>query len=492
MAKQVHNEVRFSSRAEEEAAAIALAERLGLPYVDLASFRVDPELFRSIPVEWMLRYGFVPESKNGQVDDGDLRRPGRRRPPRRARVARRAAPAHQGRQPRRHQRHPAEERVVAARPRRGDRGLPDAARLRGRGGRRDPHDGPDHAGRLADHQARRFGRLQRHPAPGLRHPHRDAGKRRPHQVPHRRRAVPGDGSDRQTTPRDDHFAHQGHVGARHRRKARAAGRPLQAAGARSHDRFPRVDHADRARGRLGHSHPGQGVGQRRVQEPEPRGRGLRRRDEEEAAQVHSRAVRHGPRDGPDGLGQDDHALRLPLGDPVGRGQDRHDRGPGRISAPGNHADPGQREEGPDVRARAALDPPPRPRQDHGRRDPRRGDGADRRAIGPHRPPRVHDRAREQRRRRSGPLPEHEGRAVQLRLGPELRARPASRPEDLHALQGEDDGGRRSVARGGPRSGRDGRAGRSTRARVASNATARASTAGWRSRRSSTSRTASAG
>jgi len=64
MAKQVQNEVRFSSRAEEEAAAIALAERLGLPYVDLASFRVDPELFRSIPVEWMLRYGFVPESKS--------------------------------------------------------------------------------------------------------------------------------------------------------------------------------------------------------------------------------------------------------------------------------------------------------------------------------------------------------------------------------------------------------------------------------------------
>ncbi len=67
MAKQVHNEVRFSSRAQEEAAAIALAERLGLPYVDLASFRVDPDLFRSIPVEWMLRYGFVPESKTDRA-----------------------------------------------------------------------------------------------------------------------------------------------------------------------------------------------------------------------------------------------------------------------------------------------------------------------------------------------------------------------------------------------------------------------------------------
>jgi type II secretory ATPase GspE/PulE/Tfp pilus assembly ATPase PilB-like protein len=69
MAKQVSNgksvaeAVKFSSRAEEEAQALALAERLGLPFVDLGSFRVDADLFRSIPVEWMLRYVFVPESK---------------------------------------------------------------------------------------------------------------------------------------------------------------------------------------------------------------------------------------------------------------------------------------------------------------------------------------------------------------------------------------------------------------------------------------------
>jgi len=69
MAKQVSNGkpvpdlVRFSSRADEEAQALALAERLGLPFVDLPSFRVDADLFRSIPVEWMLRYSFVPESR---------------------------------------------------------------------------------------------------------------------------------------------------------------------------------------------------------------------------------------------------------------------------------------------------------------------------------------------------------------------------------------------------------------------------------------------
>ncbi len=67
MAKQLNAEVRFSSRGEEEAQAIALAERLGLPYVDLASFRVDADLFRSIPVEWMLRYNFVPESRTERV-----------------------------------------------------------------------------------------------------------------------------------------------------------------------------------------------------------------------------------------------------------------------------------------------------------------------------------------------------------------------------------------------------------------------------------------
>src|SRR5262245_22744683 len=61
--KSVADAVRFSSRAEEEAQAMALAERLGLPFVEFASFRIDAELFRSIPVEWMLRYAFVPESK---------------------------------------------------------------------------------------------------------------------------------------------------------------------------------------------------------------------------------------------------------------------------------------------------------------------------------------------------------------------------------------------------------------------------------------------
>jgi type II secretory ATPase GspE/PulE/Tfp pilus assembly ATPase PilB-like protein len=54
----------LAATVEGETQAEALAERLGLPFVDLASFRVDAELFRSIPVEWMLRYSFIPESRS--------------------------------------------------------------------------------------------------------------------------------------------------------------------------------------------------------------------------------------------------------------------------------------------------------------------------------------------------------------------------------------------------------------------------------------------
>jgi type II secretory ATPase GspE/PulE/Tfp pilus assembly ATPase PilB-like protein len=53
----------LAAAVEGEAHAQALAERLGLSYVDVASVRVDPELFRSIPVEWMLRYAFIPERR---------------------------------------------------------------------------------------------------------------------------------------------------------------------------------------------------------------------------------------------------------------------------------------------------------------------------------------------------------------------------------------------------------------------------------------------
>ena len=43
----------------------------------------------------------------------------------------------------------------------------------------------------------------------------------------------GDAPDREAVPQLDHLAHQGHGGARHRGEARAAGRPFQAARARA-------------------------------------------------------------------------------------------------------------------------------------------------------------------------------------------------------------------------------------------------------------------
>src|SRR6476619_140467 len=55
--------------AAEQAAEIAqarrLADRYRLPFLDLAHFNIDHDLFRTIPAELMLRYGFVPYGRDG-------------------------------------------------------------------------------------------------------------------------------------------------------------------------------------------------------------------------------------------------------------------------------------------------------------------------------------------------------------------------------------------------------------------------------------------
>ncbi|MEE9128048.1 MAG: GspE/PulE family protein [Planctomycetota bacterium] len=52
----------------EEIQAQQLAERLGIPYVNLTDFEIDHELFRSIPVDLMFRYNFVPvHEDNGRL-----------------------------------------------------------------------------------------------------------------------------------------------------------------------------------------------------------------------------------------------------------------------------------------------------------------------------------------------------------------------------------------------------------------------------------------
>src|SRR3954462_3949137 len=44
-----------------------LAERYRLEFVDMGTFRIDQDLFRSIPAELMLRYGFVPYRREGRT-----------------------------------------------------------------------------------------------------------------------------------------------------------------------------------------------------------------------------------------------------------------------------------------------------------------------------------------------------------------------------------------------------------------------------------------
>src|SRR5215208_4943064 len=52
--------------SQEVSKARKLAERYRLEYVDMDEFRIDQELFRSIPADLMLRYGFVPYRRDGK------------------------------------------------------------------------------------------------------------------------------------------------------------------------------------------------------------------------------------------------------------------------------------------------------------------------------------------------------------------------------------------------------------------------------------------
>ncbi len=59
-------EASAEERSAEEAAARRLAERYRLEFLDMHEFRIDQELFRSIPADLMLRYGFVPYRRDGR------------------------------------------------------------------------------------------------------------------------------------------------------------------------------------------------------------------------------------------------------------------------------------------------------------------------------------------------------------------------------------------------------------------------------------------
>ena len=63
----VGDEPKAVDHTTEVARARQLAERYRLEFVDMDTFRIEAELFRSIPADLMLRYGFVPDRKDGQT-----------------------------------------------------------------------------------------------------------------------------------------------------------------------------------------------------------------------------------------------------------------------------------------------------------------------------------------------------------------------------------------------------------------------------------------
>jgi len=59
-------ELNTEERRAELAQARRLAERYRLDFIDMDNFRIDQDLFRSIPADLMLRYGFVPFRREGK------------------------------------------------------------------------------------------------------------------------------------------------------------------------------------------------------------------------------------------------------------------------------------------------------------------------------------------------------------------------------------------------------------------------------------------
>jgi type IV pilus assembly protein PilB len=60
-------ELGVDDRLAELEQARRLAERYRLEFVDMDTFRIDQELFRSIPADLMLRYAFVPYRRDGKA-----------------------------------------------------------------------------------------------------------------------------------------------------------------------------------------------------------------------------------------------------------------------------------------------------------------------------------------------------------------------------------------------------------------------------------------
>src|SRR3984957_4582426 len=60
-------ELGAAERRLELEQARRLAERYHVEFIDMDTFRIDQDLFRSIPADLMLRYGFVPYRRDGKT-----------------------------------------------------------------------------------------------------------------------------------------------------------------------------------------------------------------------------------------------------------------------------------------------------------------------------------------------------------------------------------------------------------------------------------------
>ena len=191
-----------------------------------------------------------------------------------------------------------------------------------------------------------------------------------------------------------HLAHQDHGAAGHRRAPAAAGRPHQAGGARPGRRFPRLDHALAARRNRGAARARPQRGRVRLREARLAG-GRIRRGMRAALELPNGIVLV---TGPTGSGKTTTLYTGLLKLNTVDAQDRHRRGPDRISARRHQPDPGQAADRAEFRQPAALDPAAGPGRHHGRRNPRPRNRADRRAGGADRPSRALDAAHQLGRR----------------------------------------------------------------------------------------------
>ena len=140
--------------------------------------------------------------------------------------------------------------------------------------------------------------------------------------------------------------------------------------------------------------------------------------------------------GPTGSWQDHDPVCRADRDRRSKSQHHDHRGPGRVRVPLDQPDPDQRAGRDHLRQRSAVHPAPGPRRHPRRRDPRRGNGTDRRAVGPDRAPRALLAARHRLGRSTAPIPGHGHRVLPRRIVGRGRRQPTPGATDVSDVQGD--------------------------------------------------------